>query len=141
MKERFKKILKRVDNSVFVCYVKETKAHWWNKWKTVMDGAAPLLFYKLPEGIRAVNELPSFKYLLTTDKLALSLAGIAPPPPPRCNKLQRGDIEIRESMMDMVRNADEIYVGILQDGKYYVATDTKSIQSCQDLRTLEFDED
>lgn len=44
-------------------------------------------------------------------------------------------------MMDMVRNADEIYVGIMQDGKYYLANDTTSIESFQDLKSLEINED
>lgn len=58
---------------------------------------------------------------------------LPPPPPP----FPKGDVEVRKSMIDMVRNADEIYVGIVQDGKYYVATDTESIQSCKDLQSLE----
>lgn len=129
MKVRFLKIGVGFNGQDVIHYIKETKKHWWNRWQVVMEGAAPLLFYKLPEGVKAVNELP--RYINMASKIPAS-------PPP----FTKGDASIRKSMMDMVRNADEVYVGIREGDKYYVATDTISIQSCRDLQTLEImDED
>lgn len=136
MKERFVRMGILLNGSYIYHYIKEIKNHWWNKWKIVMDGAAPLIFYKLPEGVRAINELPKFKNIPcapATEHLRACVSHIAPPPPP----FPKGDPMVRESMIDMVRNADEIYVGIKQDGKYYLANDTKSVESCRDLQTLE----
>lgn len=130
MKERFLKMGIGFNGLNVIHYIKEIKNHWWSKWKVVMDGAAPLIFYKLPEGVRAINELPSFIH--KTGNVAPTSTLPSPPPP-----FPKGDVEVRKSMMEMVRNADEIYVGIIQDGKYYVATDTESIQSCKDLQSLE----
>lgn len=62
MKERFVRIGIGFNGQNIIHYIKEIKSHWWSKWKVVMDGAAPLIFYKLPEGVRAVNERPSFIY-------------------------------------------------------------------------------
>ena len=36
----------------------------------------------------------------------------------------------------MVRNADEIYVGIKQEGKFYVAYDAKTEESLSELMNL-----
>lgn len=130
MKERFLRMGIGFNGQTIIRYIKEVKSHWWSKWKVVMDGAAPLIFYKLPEGVRAVNELPSFIF---KNGNVVPTSILQPPPPP----FPKGDVEVRKSMIDMVRNADEIYVGIMQDGKYYVATDTESIQSCKDLQSLE----
>lgn len=130
MKERFLRMGIGFNGQNIIHYIKEVKSHWWSKWKIVMDGAAPLIFYKLPEGVRAVNELPSF---IIKDGNIVPTSTLPPPTPP----FPKGDVEVRKSMMDMVCNADEIYVGIMQDGKYYVATDTESIQSCKDLQSLE----
>lgn len=144
MKERFKKVKRVIDGCLVFVYIKEIKKHWWAKWKVVMDGAAPLIFYKLPEGVQAVNEFPRFDINLTRKDEGVNIgrypikSSPLPPPPARFPK---GDPVIRASMMDMVRNADEIYVGILQDGKYYLANDTTSIESFRDLKSLEIDED
>lgn len=132
MKERFKKVKRVIDGCLVFVYIKEFKKHWWAKWKVVMDGAVPLIFYKLPEGMRAVNELPKYHF----SSGIIPQSSMLPPPP-----FHKGDPVIRASMMDMVRNADEIYVGILQDGKYYLANDTTSIESFRDLKSLEIDED
>lgn len=48
----------------------------------------------------------------------------------------KGNREVRESMQEMVRNADEIYVGIKQDGKLYVAYDAKTDESLSELMNL-----
>lgn len=48
----------------------------------------------------------------------------------------KGNREVRESMQEMVRNADEIYVGIKQDGKLYVAYDAKTDESLNELMNL-----
>lgn len=48
----------------------------------------------------------------------------------------KGNREVRESMQEMVRNADEIYVGIKQDGKLYVAYDAKTNESLSELMNL-----
>lgn len=48
----------------------------------------------------------------------------------------KGNREVRESMQEMVRNADEIYVGIKQDGKFYVAYDAKTNESLSELMNL-----
>lgn len=133
MKERFKKVKRVIDGCLVFVYIKEIKKHWWARWKVVMDGAAPLIFYKLPEGVCAVNEMPRYSF----SSGIVPKSSMPPPPPP----LPKGDKSIRKSMLDMVRNADEIYVGILQDGKYYLASDTTSIESLRTLQTLEIDED
>lgn len=133
MKERFVKMAIPFNGQNIVHYIKEIKNHWWSKWKIVMDGAAPLIFYKLPEGVKAVNELPSFHGVSATEKLRLGVAHIPPPPVP----FPKGDQEARASMIDMVRDADEIFVGIKQDGKYYVAYDS-SAETLEYLQQLEF---
>lgn len=132
MKERFVKMAIPLNGDIIYHYIKEIKNHWWSKWKMVMDGAAPLIFYKLPEGVKAINEIPRFHGVPTTEKLRLGVAHIPPPPVP----FPKGDQETRESMFDMVRNADEIYVGIKQDGKYYAAYDSSS-ETLVDLQQLE----
>lgn len=48
----------------------------------------------------------------------------------------KGNREVRESMQEMVRNADEIYVGIKQEGKFYVAYDAKTEESLSELMNL-----
>lgn len=40
----------------------------------------------------------------------------------------------------MIRNADEIYVGIKQDGKLYVAYDAKTDESLSELMNLTTDD-
>lgn len=106
-----------------------------------MKDGAPLLFYKLPEGVQAVNELPHFK-LNDEHKEPYGVripsgSNMSAPQP----IFPKGDAEVRRSMIDMMRNADEVYVGIKQDGKYYVAYDTESRQSLLDLQSLEIGED
>ena len=123
MKERFVRIGIEFNEKEIIHYVKEIKKHWWSKWEIVMNGLAPMIFYKLPKGARAINEIPSFPH-----------KGNYGAPPPF---IRKGTIEIRKDMINMVRNADEIYVGIIQDGKYYLACDTKNIQNCRDLQSLE----
>lgn len=140
MKERFKKIKKVVDGTINFFYIKEQKKHWWSKWKVVMKDAAPLLFYKLPEGVQAVNEFPRFGINLTCEKKGgfLGRYPIKPSPlPPPPARFPKGDPSVRKSMEEMVRNADEIYVGIKQGGVYYVAYDTDSQENLLDLMNLE----
>lgn len=48
----------------------------------------------------------------------------------------KGNREVRESMQEMIRNADEIYVGIKQEGKFYVAYDAKTDESLNELKNL-----
>lgn len=130
MKKRFKQVKKVINGTINFCYIKEQKKHWWSKWKVVMKDAAPLLFYKLPEGVQAVNELPNFK--LSDEFKTPMVSNISIPQP----IFPKGVGEVRMSMVDMVRNADEIYVGIKQDGKYYIAYDGDSIESISDLQNL-----
>lgn len=141
MKERFRKIRKVIDGANVFCYIKEQKKHWWSKWKAIMKDGAPLLFYKLPEGVQAVNELPHFE-LNDEHKEPY---GVRIPSGSNTSAPQpifpKGDAEVRRSMIDMMCNADEVYVGIKQDGKYYVAYDTESRQSLLDLQSLELGED
>lgn len=141
MKERFKHIRRIVDETTVFCYIKEQKKHWWSKWKTIMKDGAPLLFYKLPEGVQAVNELP--RYRLNNETVETPNSGtsfwesnMSTPLP----IFPKGERSVRWSMIDMIRKADEVYVGIKQDGKYYVAYDTVSRQSLLDLQTLEIEE-
>lgn len=140
MKERFKQIKKVVDGTINFCYIKEQKKHWWSKWKVVMKDAAPLLFYKLPEGVQAVNESPRFGINLTRKDEGVNVWSypIKPSPlPPPPARFPKGDSSVRKSMEKMVRNADEIYVGIKQDGVYYVAYDADSQENLLDLMNLE----
>lgn len=140
MKERFKKIKKVVDGTINFFYIKEQKKHWWSKWKVVMKDAAPLLFYKLPEGVQAVNESPRFGINLTRKDEGVNVWSypIKPSPlPPPPARFPKGDSSVRKSMEEMVRNADEIYVGIKQDGVYYVAYDADSQENLLDLMNLE----
>lgn len=140
MKERFKQIKKVVDGTINFCYIKEQKKHWWSKWKVVMKDAAPLLFYKLPEGVQAVNESPRFGINLTRKDEGVIVWSypIKPSPlPPPPARFPKGDSSVRKSMEEMVRNADEIYVGIKQDGVYYVAYDADSQDNLLDLMNLE----
>lgn len=138
MKERFKQIKKVVDGTINFFYIKEQKKHWWSKWKVVMKDAAPLLFYKLPEGVQAVNESPRFDINLTRKKEGgfWWRYPIKPLPLPPA-RFPKGDFSVRKSMEEMVRNADEIYVGIKQDGVYYVAYDADSQENLLDLMNLE----
>lgn len=143
MKERFKQIKKVVDGTINFFYIKEQKKHWWSKWKVVMKDAAPLLFYKLPEGVQAVNESPRFGLNLTRKKESVNFWSypIKPSPlPPPPARFPKGDSSVRKSMEEMVRNADEIYVGIKQDGVYYVAYDTASRENLLDLMDLRIDD-
>lgn len=143
MKERFKQIKKVVDGTINFYYIKEQKKHWWSKRKVVMKDATPLLFYKLPEGVQAVNESPRFGINLTRKAEGVNFwrypikPSPLPPPPARFPK---GDSSVRKSMEEMVRNADEIYVGIKQDGVYYVAYDTASRENLLDLMDLRIDD-
>ncbi len=138
MKERFKQVKRVIDGAMVFCYIKEQKKHWWSKWRIIMKEGAPLLFYKLPEGMKAINELPNyklgdnFKPKSVGTKTSLESNMSVPQP-----IFPKGDAGARMSMIDMVRNADEVYVGIKQDGKYYVAYDTESEDSLQDLCNLE----
>lgn len=142
MKEQVKQVKRVIDGAMVFCYIKEQKKHWWSKWKTIMKEGAPLLFYKLPEGMKAINEMPHFK--LSEDFKApmcgvrTSLESNMSAPLPIFPK---GDAEVRRSMIDMVRKADEVYVGTKQDGKYYIAYDTESRESLYDLQRLVLDED
>lgn len=143
MKERFKQIKKVVDGTINFFYIKEQKKHWWSKWKVVMKDAAPLLFYKLPEGVQAVNESPRFGLNLTRKKESVYFGRypIKPSPlPPPPARFPKGDSSVRKSMEEMVRNADEIYVGIKQDGVYYVSYDTASRENLLDLMDLRIDD-
>ena len=138
MKERFKQIKKVIDGTINFCYIKEQKKHWWSKWKVVMKDAAPLLFYKLPEGVQAVNESPRFDINLTRKieggfLWRYPIKPLSLPPA----KFPKGDSSVRKSMEEMVRNADEIYVGIKQDGVYYVAYDADNQENLLDLMNLE----
>lgn len=140
MKERFKQIKKVVDGTINFFYIKEQKKHWWSKWKVVMKDTAPLLFYKLPEGVQAVNESPRFGINLTRKDEGVNVWSypIKPSPlPPPPARFPKGDSSVRKSMEEMVRNADEIYVGIKQDGVYYVAYDADSQEYLLDLMNLE----
>lgn len=137
MKERFKQIRKVVDGAMVFCYIKEQKKHWWSKWKAIMKDGAPLLFYKLPEGVQAVNELPHYK-LGSSFGVRQPTGSQMPCPAPSYPK---GDADVRDSMIKMVLNADEVYVGIKQDGKYYIAFDAESRESLLDLQSLELEED
>ena len=139
MKERFKQIKKVVDGTINFFYIKEQKKHWWSKWKVVMKDTAPLLFYKLPEGVQAVNESPRFGINLTCEKEGgIWTYPIKPSPlPPPPARFPKGDFSVRNSREEMVRNADEIYVGIKQDGVYYVAYDADSQENLLDLMNLE----
>lgn len=140
MKERFKQIKKVVDGTINFFYIKEQKKHWWSKWKVVMKDTAPLLFYKLPEGVQAVNESPRFGINLTRKDEGVNVWSypIKPSPlPPPPARFPKGDSSVRKSMEKMVRNADEIYVGIKQDGVYYVAYDADSQENLLDLMNLE----
>lgn len=142
MKERFKQIKRVIDGNMVFCYIKEYKKYWWSKWKAVMKEGAPLLFYKLPEGVQAINELPNYKL---NDEHKIPWYGVRTPTNsqilPFLPMFPKGDADVRISMTDMVRRADEVYVGIKQDGKYYIAYDTESRQSLLDLRNLELGED
>ncbi len=134
MKERFKQVKRVIDGAIVFCYIKEQKKHWWSNWKAIMEGGAPLLFYKLPEGMRAINEIPNYKL---DDNFNLGVrkpigSDISVPLP----IFPKGNADARRSMVDMVRNADEIYVGIKQDGKFYVAFDADSDESLCDLQNL-----
>lgn len=141
MKERFKHIRKFADGTMVSCYIKEQKKHWWSKWEIMTNDGIPLLYHKLPEGVQAVNELPRFESNEKT-KLGCKCASpllesnISAPLP----IFPKGDRSVRWSMIDMVRNADEVYVGIKQDGKYYVAYDTETRQNLLDLQYLEIEE-
>lgn len=135
MKVRFVKMGIDINGQSVIHYIKEIKNHWWNRWKPVMDGAAPLIFYKLPEGMRAINELPCYSFSSATEKLKEGLAHI--PPPPKPHVFKKGDENVRRSMIDMIKNADSVYVGIMQDDKYYVAYDASSEEVLEDLKSLD----
>lgn len=142
MKERFKQIKRVIGGTNVFVYIKEQKMFWWSKWKVVMKEGAPLLFYKLPEGVRAINELPNYKL---NDEHKVPWYGVRTPTGsqmlPPLPMFPKGDADVRISMADMVRQADEVYVGIKQDGKYYIAYDTESRQSLLDLQSLELGDD
>lgn len=127
MKERFRKV---VDGVNAFCYIKEQKKHWWSKWKAVMDNGKPQQYTDIPKGGFCYNETIEERQVLSEKDLP---DGFFP----------KGDAACRRSMIEMIRNADEIYVGIMQDGKYYIAQETENRESLSDLQHLELatDED
>ena len=148
MKERFKQVELHIDGTLNFSYIKEQKKHWWSKWDIVMDGDKPLYFHTLPEGVQAVNEAPRHKidrdcspwlYPIKPSPLPPTPAQLWKPIIP--TSFPKGDADIRSSMVDMIRNADEIYVGIKQDGVFYLAYEACSLESLHDLMDLKEDDD
>lgn len=149
MKERFKQVELRIDGTLNFSYIKEQKKHWWSKWNVVMDGDKPLYFHTLPEGVQAVNEAPRHKIDRYSTPWVYPIKSSPLPPPTPAQLWQpiiptafpKGDADVRSSMVDMIRNADEIYVGIKQDGVFYLAYEACSLESLHDLKGLTEEDD